>query len=124
LQEFRVPCCRECGAVGETGCGGAVEESGASDTIGAVRETEGGDVEAGDGFCVPEIDAFAIDQWYVLEIKLGKQLDLPAVKAAFSVFVSFFRTSSMSRRAIGEGGVLSPLTSPIVIIGNLFQLTK
>jgi len=62
LQEFRVPCCSQCGAIREAGCGGAIEESSAADTIGAVGETEGRDVEAGDSFCVPEIDAFEIDQ--------------------------------------------------------------
>lgn len=57
VDEGFVPCCGEPGAAGETGCGDAEEELGSTDTVGAIGDADGGDVEAGDSVGVPEISA-------------------------------------------------------------------
>lgn len=57
LQQIDVPCGGEAGTARETGGRDAVEEAGAADAIGAIGESDGGDIESRDGLGVPKVDS-------------------------------------------------------------------
>jgi hypothetical protein len=58
VEELDVPGSTKGGTARETGCFHTIKEAGATDAVGTVRNTDGGDIETGDGNCMPPIVAY------------------------------------------------------------------